>query len=154
MTRNKMSDFNHVILGYPNGIYQYIYNIALVLHPFHIYYAFHYKMPECGIFGLILYGTSLNYWRYPRIGSWRRSLDMVVAKSAIAYHLYLSLFTSNKLITTLPIEIGSSLYFISYHLHKKHYHKIAAGMHCILHALVSFGAIFTYSDLYNQFHNK
>jgi hypothetical protein len=136
-----------VQLGYPHGIYQYIYNLALVLHPSHIFSAFHYGRPECGLMGLALYATSLNYWRYPRIGSWRRVVDMAVAKSTIAYHLYLSLSTSNRWLTTMPISFGSSLYFVSLFLHGRGHNELAAGCHCLLHLLVSFGATMTYRDL-------
>jgi hypothetical protein len=102
-----MSDY----LGYPDGIYQYIFNTALFVHPTHIHTGFYYGMNKCGVMGLALYTTSLNYWRYPLMNSTRRTIDMIVAKSSIAYHLYLSLYTSNKFITTLPISAGSGLYF-------------------------------------------
>jgi hypothetical protein len=50
-------------------------------------------------------------------------IDMIVAKSTIAYHLYLSLYTTNRYITTLPISVGSGLYFASMIFEKKKYIK-------------------------------
>ncbi len=141
-----MSDY----LGYPDGIYQYIFNTALFVHPTHIHTGFYYGMNKCGVMGLALYATSLNYWRYPLMNSTRRTIDMIVAKSSIAYHLYLSFYTSNKLITTLPMSIGSGLYFVSLYLDKKKYVKSAALCHCLLHILVSIGASLTYRDYYLQ----
>ncbi len=138
------------ILGYPDGVYQYIFNTALFFQPTHIYTGFYYGMNKCGLMGIALYVTSLNYWRYPLLNSTRRTVDMIVAKSSIAYHLYLSLYTSNKLITTLPMSIGSGLYFISLYLEKKKYVKTAACCHCLLHILVSIGASLTYRDYYLQ----
>ena len=84
------------------------------------------------------------------MNSYRRTIDMIVAKSSIAYHLYSSLYTSNKLITTLPISAGSGLYFLSLYLDKKKYVKSAALCHCLLHILVSIGASLTYRDYYLQ----
>lgn len=137
-------------LGYPDGIYQYIFNTALFLHPTHIHAGFYYGMNTCGLMGLALYTTSLNYWRYPLINSYRRTIDMIVAKSSISYHLYLSLYTTNRWITTLPISFGSCLYFLSLYLDKNKYVKSAAFCHCLLHLLVSVGASLTYRDYYLQ----
>ena len=137
-------------LGYPDGIYQYIFNTAFFVHPTHIYTGFYYGMTKCGIMGLALYTTSLNYWKYPLIDSLWRKIDMVVAQSTIAYHFYLSLFTSNKLLTTMPISVGSGLYFVSLYLDKKKYVKCAALCHALLHIFVSIGASLTYRDYYLQ----
>ena len=134
-------------LGYPDGIYQYIFRTALFVQPTHIFTGFYYGMNHCGLMGIALYATSLNYWKYPLLHSYARKIDMMVAKSSIAYHLYLSFFTSNKLITTLPICVGSGLYFVSLHLEKKKWTKTAALCHCCLHVLVSIGASFVYRDL-------
>ena len=137
-------------LTYPDGIYQYIFKITLLIHPTHIYTGFYYKMNICGLMGLLLFATSLNYWRDPLVNSTRRTVDMVVAKSSIAYHLWLSLYTYNKLITTLPISVGSCLYFFSFYLNDKKYVKSAALCHCLLHTFVSIGASLTYRDYYLQ----
>jgi len=137
------------VLGYPDGIYQYIFRTALFVQPTHIFTGFYYGMNHCGLMGIALYITSLNYWRYPLLNSYRRTVDMMVAKSSIAYHLYLSIYTSNKFITTLPICVGSGLYFVSLYLEKKKYIKTAAMCHCLLHTLVSIGASFTYRDKWN-----
>lgn len=135
-------------LAYPNGIYQYIFNVALLVHPTHIYAGFYYGMNTCGLLGLALFATSLNYWRYPLVNSARRTVDMIVAKSSIAYQLYLSLYTCNKLVTTVPISVGSCLYIVSFRLYDTKYIKSAALCHCLLHILVSIGASLTYRDYY------
>jgi len=77
-------------------------------------------------------------------------MDAVVAKSSIAYHIYLSLNTTNQLLTTLPFLTGSGLYFASFHLYKKKYVKSAAVCHCLLHTLVSLGASMLYKDYYSR----
>ena len=105
-------------------------------------------MTSCALMGVALLATSLNYWRYPVICSRRRTIDAVVAKSSIAYHIYLSLYTTNRMHTTLPFLTGSGLYVASFYLYKKKYVKSAAVCHCLLHALVSLGASMLYKDYY------
>jgi len=82
-------------LGYPDGIYQYFFNICF-LHPINICAGFYYKNPIGGTMGLALFGTSLNYWRYPLITSYRRKMDIVVAFVSVSYHIYLSLLTKTN----------------------------------------------------------
>ena len=137
-------------LAYPSGIYQCSFYPALFLHPTHIYIGFSCGMTSCTLMGVALYATSLNYWRFPLMSSRRRTIDTVVAKSSIAYHLYLSLHTTNRVLTTLPILTGSGLYVASFYLYEKKYVKSAAVCHCLLHALVSIGASMTYKDYYSR----
>jgi hypothetical protein len=137
-------------LGYPSGIYQSIFYTALFIHPIHIWVGFSCGMTSCALMGVALLATSLNYWRYPVICSRRRTIDMVVAKSSIAYHLYLSLYATNRVLTTLPILTGSGLYVASFYLYEKKYVNSAAVCHCLLHALVSIGASMTYKDYYSR----
>ena len=136
-------------LAYPPGIYQSIFYTALFLHPTHIYAGFYYEMNEGALMGVALYATSLNYWRHPLMRSRRRTIDTVVAKSSIAYHMYLSFYTTNQWLTTLPFLTGCGLYFASFYLHEKKYVKSAAVCHCLLHALVSIGASMLYKDYYD-----
>ena len=137
-------------LAYPPGIYKSIFYTALFLHPTHIYAGFYYEMNEGALMGVALYATSLNYWRHPVMSSRRRTIDTVVAKSSIAYHIYLSFYTTNRWLTTLPFLTGCGLYFASFYLYEKKYVKSAAVCHCLLHALVSIGASLTYKDYYSR----
>ena len=140
-------------LGYPSGIHEYIFYTALFIHPTHIYCGFLLGMNLCAIMGVTLYATSLNYWRNPVMSSYRRTVDTIVAKSSIAYHIYLSVYTTNRFLTTLPFLTGSGLYLVSFYLYKKKNVKSAAFCHCLLHTLVSVGASFTYKDYYLQARN-
>ncbi len=137
-------------LCYPDGVYQWIFRTTIVLHPTNIFTAFYYRMNICGIMGVALYMTSLNYWRYPLLNSIRRKIDMTVAKISVGYHLYVSWYTTNRYLTFLPISLGTSLYFVSFFLEKKKYIKTAALIHCFFHFLVSVGASLTYRDYFLQ----
>lgn len=137
------------MLAYPYGIYQYIFCISFLVHPTHIYMAIYYEVYYCAFMGMILYITSLMYWINPIINSKRQFIDIIVARFSIVYHVYLSLFTNNKMNTTLPMLIGISLYFFSFYLYNINFIKSAAFCHCLLHILVSIGASTTYKKIDN-----
>jgi len=86
----------------------------------------------------------------PVMSSYRRTVDAFIAKSSIVYHIYLSFYTRNWFLTTLPFLTGTGLYFVSFYLYDKKYVKGAAFCHCLLHLFVSIGASLTYKDYYSQ----
>ena len=134
-------------LAYPDGLYQYIYNMCF-LHPINICAGFYYGNTIGAIMGLTLFGTSVNYWRYPVLTSYRRIIDMIVAFTCVSYHIYLSLFTHNKLLCAGTIIIGSMMYPLSLYFVKNNYNNYGTLCHCLLHALVILGACFIYRDYY------
>jgi len=138
-----MSDDN---LGYPDGIYQYIFKMCF-LHPINISAGFYYGNPIGGAMGLALFGTSLNYWRYPVLKSYRRIMDMVVAFVAVPYHIYLSTKTTNKLLCMGPLVFGSAMYPVSLGFNHYKYFGTGAFCHCLLHLSVIAGATLTYRDI-------
>ena len=139
-------------LAYPSGLYQCIFYTALFLHPIHIYAGFYYEMNEGGLMGVALCATSLNYWRFPDMRSYRRTIDMVVAKTTIAHHLYLSFYTANRLYTTLPFLLGIGFYLLSLRLYANKHVKTAALCHCLLHTVVGAAATSLYKDYYHSRH--
>lgn len=106
-------------------------------------------MNACALMGVALFATSLNYWRHPLMRSRRRTIDTVVAKSSIAYRIYLSFYTTNRMLIALPMVTGTGLYFASLFLYQNAYVKSAAFCHCLLHALVGMGASLMYKDYYD-----
>ena len=139
-----------MLLAFPDGIYQWIFTISF-LHPIHIILGFYYEMYLCGTMGIILFGTSVNYWYLPSITSFARYIDMTVAFTIVPYHLYLSFFTDNKIICTGFLIIGISMYPLSLFLqHKLNYIKRAALCHCLLHFFISTGVCFVYRAYYEQ----
>jgi hypothetical protein len=134
-------------LGYPDGIYQYIFKMCF-LHPINICAGFYYGNPIGGAMGLALFGTSLNYWRYPVVKSYRRIMDMAVAFIAVPYHIYLSTKTTNKLLCMGPLVFGSAMYPVSLGFNWYKYFGTEAFCHCLLHLSVIAGATFTYRDLH------
>jgi len=135
------------MLGYPDGLYQYIFYTSF-FQLSHIYTGLKYKKYHCALMGVTLLGTSLNYWRHPLVNSWRRTIDMWVAHSTIAYHAYLGAFcVTNPLLCSSFIGTGSLMYPLSLIASAKGYNKLATTCHCLLHVLVSIGASTIYPNM-------
>jgi len=135
------------MLAYPYGIYQYIFLVVFFIHPTHIYIGIYYEFYHCAFMGVLLYLTSLIYWINPLLNSNRRIIDIIVAKLSITYHVYLSLYSKNKIYTTFPMLFGISLYYFSFYLCKINFIKTAAFSHAMLHIIISISASITYIDL-------
>jgi hypothetical protein len=58
-----------------------------------------------------------------------------IIKNNKQYHIYLSVYTTHRGLTTLPVVTGTGLYFTSFYLYQKKYVKSATFCHCLLHAL-------------------
>ncbi len=134
-------------LGFPDGLYQYVLKMCF-FHPICIGAAFYYGNPLAGTLAIALSLSSINYWKYPLISSPRRVIDMITAFSVVGYHIYLSLFTQNKLLCAGPLICGALMYPLSLWLIKNNHIKFAVFCHCNLHILVICGAVLTYRDYY------
>ena len=134
-------------LGYPDGIYQKLFKVCYI-HPIGIFAGLYYGSPLATILSIMLSLTSINYWRYPLITSIRRTIDMIVAFTAISYHIYLSLSTENKILCMGLLILGAMMYPISLVINTYGYHQIGYIFHCLIHVFVSMGAVFTYRDYY------
>jgi len=140
-------------LGYPDGVYQYIHKMYF-LHSLNIYAAMHYGHKKSALFATLLTLSSFNYWRYPLLKSTRRKIDLLVSRFVVPYHVYLSFFTTNKLICSGPLLFGCMMYPVSIVFYNKQKYKMGAFCHCLLHICSMIGACFTYRDYYfqNMFH--
>jgi len=134
------------LLAYPEGIYNWIYNVCFV-HIIYIVLAFYYELYLCGFIGIALFTTSLNYWKFPLINCERRNIDIVVAVVAISYHYYLSII-KNNFSATLLMSIGLLMYPLNYYLCNNNYIKESAICHCLLHIFNSLGACYIYINYY------
>ncbi len=135
------------MLGFPEGLYEYVYYTSF-FQLTHIYTGVKYKKYHCAFMGIMLLGTSLNYWRYPLLKSTRRTIDMIVAQSTIAYHGYLALFCTNTpLLCSTFIGTGSLMYPISLFASSRGYINTGVLCHCLVHILVSMGASITYANM-------
>lgn len=137
-------------LAFPDGIYQLVHTTCYI-QLIHITVGIYYEMYLCALMGLVLFGTSFNYWRNPIIPSFARNVDMVCVFTLLPYNSYLFLYTTNKLVCIGLSATGIILYPTSLYLqHKHNYIEAAAICHCLLHMFLSLSACFTYQDYYAQ----
>jgi hypothetical protein len=138
------------ILAFPDGIYQWVYYISFT-QPLHITVGIYYEMYLCALFGVFLFLTSINYWKYPLINSNARKVDIFCAYNLVAYQYYLSLYTINNIVCISIMTTGLSMYPLSLCLqHKYNYISAAAICHCLIHMCLSLNACFIYQDFYEQ----
>ena len=132
---------------FPDGIYQYLYSI-LVFHIIHIILGFYYNMYLCSTGAIIIFMTSINYWKKPVIKSFARKVDIVCVCIIVPYHYYLSFYTTNKIVSSGIMTIGILNYLLGVYFYNIQYIKTSAMCHCLLHIFVSIGCSFMYHDYY------
>lgn len=144
-------NYNNFVI--PTNEYKWIYNICF-FHINHITYAFYYEMNMCGYMGIILFGTSINYWRYPLKISIRRYIDITWVSISFSYHIYLGLYLQS-LLSLMLIIIGGLMYPLSnYFLYNYKNYKYSAFLHCLIHVFASIGACVLYKDSYEEYINS
>ena len=145
--QKKINQIEEKELAFPDGIYQYIYSIVF-LHPINIIIGFYCNMYLCSTGAIIIFITSINYWKAPLIKSFARKLDMTCVFIIMPCHYYLSFYATNKIVSSGMMTIGILNYPLSLYLHSIHYVKTAAMCHCLLHIFVSIGCCFMYYNYY------
>jgi len=136
-------------LAFPDGIYQYVYS-NLFLHTIHIIIGFYCNMYLCSTGAIIIFITSINYWKKPVIKSFTRKIDMTCVFIIVPYHYYLSFYTTNKIVSSGMMTIGILNYPLSIYFHNIQYIKTSALCHCLLHIFVSIGCSFMYHNYYTE----
>ncbi len=142
------------MLAYPSGLYQYVFATSFFQWQ-HIYFAYKYKKYYCMTQGLVLFTTSVTYWWNPLTNCLRRTIDMYVAHSTIAFHAYLAIaHTTNPVLCGSTIALGAAMYPLSNWcvsnkwLIKRGLNQAAGtACHCLLHIIVSIGASLTYAHM-------
>jgi hypothetical protein len=100
---------------------------------------------------LIVFGTSINYWRKPTYGL-RRNIDIFFVISSLSLHTYLSLQPKNTCITNYyyyyvtPIS-GGLLYTISWLLHKNKFLWPSTIAHGMIHIVANLSNVLLYKGL-------
>ena len=97
-------------------------------------YAFRLRHYKLGSGALIVYATSLLYWRNPT-HSWRRVLDMFCVHATFFYHLYKVAPTSYMKTYYSRAFIIVMLYPCSLYLHRKRLSWWSVYAHALLHVL-------------------
>lgn len=91
-----------------------------------------------------IFVTSITYWYKPDY-SWRRYLDMAVAKSMIVYQLYMAHKSKDALIYYIITGTALSFYPIGIYYYKKGDNWKSTYSHMMLHLLCNVGNFILYS---------
>lgn len=114
---------------------------TVLIHPVHIYTAYitgHLRF--CGM-GVLLFLTSVNYWRSPDMQSVRRITDMAVAKTSILAHI---VYASPASRAQTAMIVGVLCYCASLAAYQNKLYRVAALLHILLHIVTSVGASMMY----------
>jgi len=101
---------------------------------------------------LIVFSTSINYWRKPTYGL-RRNIDIFCVISSLSLHMYLSLQqkdtcninTNYRYCYLAPISV--LLYTTSWILHKNHYFWGSTITHSMIHVVANICNVILYNKL-------
>ena len=118
------------------------YRIVTVwLFMFSAIYAAWKRHYDIAAISLIIFGTSMLYWRKPSLG-WRRNVDIAIVVLAFAYFLRKSFYSKNR-DTLFLIMIGVIIaYSLARYLGSdgamQHY---ATAAHCFMHVIGNTGIV-------------
>lgn len=97
-------------------------------------YAIRKKQYVLGASTLLVFATSLNYWRKPT-HSWRRLMDILCVHAAFFLHLYRVAPTSYMKTYYKRAFVIVMLYPLSLYLHRKRLSWLSVYAHCCLHMM-------------------
>lgn len=106
------------------------------------------KIYDCSCMALVVFLTSVNYWRHPTKG-WRRNFDMLTVAIGFSQHLYRS--SSQKDFTVYvgyftAFGICTMLYALAWRLS---YDQNASSLcHCLIHIVSNVGNVWLYLSIY------
>lgn len=114
-------------------------------------YAIKRKLYALSCSPLIVFGTSVNYWRNPTYGL-RRNIDIFFVVSSLSLHMYLSLqpkdtCISNNYLYCYVTPISGLLYSISWLLHKNQFLWSSTIAHGMIHVVGNLGNVLLYKGL-------
>jgi hypothetical protein len=98
-----------------------------------------------GLIQLAVLGTSLNYWKHPRLDSWQRKLDMVCVAGAVSCQLVSAVGAKYQNVYYLFVALGVKSYFYSKFLSSRQRWWESVYFHSLMHALINIGVLALYS---------
>jgi len=116
------------LLSFLYSLYQEHYNISIV--------------PGSIFVGAILYWSKPDY-------SWRRYLDMAIAKTCIIYQLYMAYYNDYAILYYFIATIGLSCYPLGIYYYKKNDYWNSTYSHMAMHIILNIGNIILYSGKFN-----
>ena len=132
---------------YPDKTYSrhLLYSSLITLIPG--LYALFRKYYDFGIIHIAIVLTSINYWRDPKISSWRRYVDILVVNGGICYTIFRSIKCTNQILFLTFLSVGIVLYALSKYFNNIKNYDLSVDCHMGLHIIINMG----YMILYNAY---
>lgn len=130
---------------------EYVLYLTLLLHPIHILFAFYYGVEIIAYLGILLYATSIIYWKYPLQDSVYKDYDCIIARLSFLTLIILSICIKNNrwVFTSLSLILaGIVCWFISCYCYDTKKYSFSIIFHCLLHIFVSISALIVSREYY------
>eukprot|EP01104_Vermistella_antarctica_P004613 TRINITY_DN15032_c0_g1_i1.p1 TRINITY_DN15032_c0_g1~~TRINITY_DN15032_c0_g1_i1.p1 ORF type:complete len:203 (+),score=25.41 TRINITY_DN15032_c0_g1_i1:286-894(+) len=105
--------------------------------------AFMHELYDCAIMAILVYLTSINYWRHP-VRGWRRNLDMTFATLALTHHMTLGYIHGAPMEYAIAIGLAMLCYLLARQQECK---DRASALHCCLHLFGNVSNVVLYLHL-------
>ena len=106
---------------------------------------------DCCALACAVFLCSVNYWRDPRMGSWRRSVDIFAAVTAILYQCWKALTSAppwTRIIYCLCIFLATCCYCMAlYHGRQRQDYNASSAWHVGIHVIGNVGNLLLYQNL-------
>lgn len=107
--------------------------------------SYYYGIYDIMVMIIIVFLTSINYWRHPIYG-WRRNMDISAVVSGVFYQFYRNQDCNHKLSVYSMIGVGTCSYLSScYYYNKRRYLSII--LHCGVHISANIALVFLITGL-------
>ena len=90
--------------------------------------------------------TSLNYWRYPTLVTWRRTMDIACVQIALWYHIISAYSMANAVPYYITTGMGMVFFVAGVKAHTWGYPWPSTLCHVMVHVLGNGGNLFLYAS--------
>ena len=107
-------------------------------------YAFYKKYYLLALCGVVVFLTSINYWRKPT-NSWKLYIDIITVRFGILYHIYKAYMAQYMVESYAIAFVAINFYPLSVYCEKIKNYKVYIVSHCLFHILLNLACVILYS---------
>jgi hypothetical protein len=95
-------------------------------------FALYKEFYDFAFLGILVFLTSINYWKYP-INNWRRKVDMFTVQFGITYQIIKAYYVKDNYYYYSILSFALSFYIFSLYFSKKNKLWLSTVSHSLLH---------------------
>jgi hypothetical protein len=107
-------------------------------------YALYKKYYLLALCGVVVFLTSINYWRKPT-NSWQYYIDIITVRFGILYHIYRAYMAQYMVEFYAIMFVVLNFYPLSVYCKQIKNSKISTFSHCIFHIMLNIACVVLYS---------